>query len=145
MKHVLFALLLMGAISFSSMRVTNERPKLEPAINTISNLYYKNLVSPFQFEKSECKGFFGFIPNHWLFTGPIGNESDSVLKKDYTKEDSISQVAFIVDATTKFRNALREMDHGSHFAKVDASGVFDALRVEIFRISMLDIANSDSI
>ena len=28
---------------------------------------------------------------------------------------------------------------------MDASGIFDALRVEIFRISMLDIANSDFI
>lgn len=197
MKHVLFVLLLMGAISFSSMRMTNDQPKLVPAINTISNLYdqhissldsflkvypgyfydsshavrqrkyeelayyfkraaglliyfepdlyYKKLLSPFQFEKSERKGFFGFIPNHWLFTGPIGNESDSVLKKDYTKEDSISQVAFIVDATTKFRNAFREMDYGRHFTGMNASGVFDALRVEIFRISMLDIANSDFI
>ena len=108
-------------------------------------LYYKKLVSPFQFEKSERKGFFSFIPNHWLFTGPIGNESDSILKKDYKKEDTLSQIAFIIDATAIYRDVLRQMNYRAHLENIDASGVFDALRVEIFRISMLDIANSDFI
>jgi cytochrome c peroxidase len=109
------------------------------------DLYYKKLVSPFQFEKNERKGFFGFLPDNWLFTGPIGNEPDSTLRKEFKKEDSLSQIAFIIDATTKIRNAVQEMDHHSHFKNIDASDLFDALRVEMFRISMLDIANSDFI
>ncbi|MBC7826334.1 MAG: hypothetical protein H7122_01210 [Chitinophagaceae bacterium] len=108
-------------------------------------LYYKRLVSPFQFEKSERKGFFSFIPNHWLFTGPIGNEADSVLKKEYSKDDTLAQIAFIMDATTRYRQVLREMKYRTHLSNLNASGVFDALRIEIFRISMLDIANSDFI
>jgi cytochrome c peroxidase len=197
MKHLLFVMLLIAAICFSSMKITNEKNKLAPAISAISlqyeqhmasldsflkvypdyfydsshavrqqkyeelayyfkraaglmiyfepDLYYKKLISPFQFEKSEREGFFSFIPNHWLFTGPIGNESDSVLIKEFKRDDSLSQVAFIVDATTKFRNTFQEMEYRSHFSNMDASGLFDALRVEIFRISMLDIANSDFI
>ena len=29
------------------------------------DLYYKKLIGPFKFEKSERKGFFGFIPDNW--------------------------------------------------------------------------------
>jgi cytochrome c peroxidase len=109
------------------------------------DLYYKNLVSPFQFEKSERKGFFGFLPNNWLLTGPIGNEPDSVLKLRFKKEDSLAQQAFIIDATTKFRAALTEMNSRIYLHDMNASSIFHGLRLEIFRISMLDIANSDFI
>ena len=108
-------------------------------------LYYKKLVSPFQFQKSDRKGFFGFIPDHWLFTGPVGNEHDTTLIKQFKKEDSLSQISFIVDATTKFRTAFQEMEYQKHFTDLNAADLFDALRVEIFRISTLDIANSDFI
>ena len=108
-------------------------------------LYYKRLLSPFQFEKKERKGFFSFIPDHWLFTGPIGNEKDSVLIKEYKKEDSLAQIAFIRDATAKFREVFREFRDRKHFENLDAPGLFDALRIELFRISVLDVANSDLI
>ena len=197
MKHVLFVLLFIAAICFSSMQKNDKPKRLTAAINAISNLYdqhvhsldsflkvypnyfydssypvrqkkyeelayyfkksagmmiyfapdlyYKKLVSPFQFEKSDRKGFFGFIPNHWLFTGPIGNETDSVLLSQYKREDTLSQIAFIVDATAKFRHTFQEINSRPHFADMDASTLFDVLRIEIFRISMLDIANSDFI
>ena len=197
MKHVLFVLLFIAAICFSSLKKDNGGNSLTPAIHSISNLYdqhvysldsflkvypnyfydssypvrqkqyellayyfkrsagimiysapdvyYKKLVSPFQFEKSSRKGFFGVLPDHWLFSGPIGNETDSVLLKEYKKEDSLSQIAFIVDATTKFRSALQEINNRRPFADLDVSGLFDVLRIEMFRISMLDIANSDFI
>ncbi|HKH62438.1 MAG TPA: cytochrome c peroxidase [Flavitalea sp.] len=197
MKHVLFVLLFIAAICFSSMQNDDIGNKLTPAINAISSLYdqhiysldsflkvypsyfydssysvrqkkyeelayyfkrgaglmiyfapdlyYKKLVSPFQLEKSDRKGFYGILPDNWLFTGPIGNEPDSVLLKEFKKEDSISQIAFIVDATTKFRSALQEIKNRRHFAEIDAEGLFDALRIELFRISTLDIANSDFI
>ncbi len=106
------------------------------------DLYYKKLIGPFKFEKNERKGFFGFIPDNWLFTGPIGNEPDSSLKK-FDAKDSLSQIAFISDATMKYRKALAEMNYRNHLRDMDASGILDALRVEIFRISTIDIANSD--
>ncbi len=104
--------------------------------------YYKKLVSPFQFEKSDRKGFFSFIPNHWLFTGPIGNEPDSVAGK-FSKQDTLSQVAFIKEATGIFRKVIQEMNDNNHFSKLGPSDVFHALRLDMFRISTIDIANSD--
>ena len=196
MKQVFLILLVIVAVCFSSMQLSNKKDTTAPAISAIAilynqhlssldsflkvypayfydssqavrekkyqelayyfkraaglliyfepELYYQRLVSPFKFEKSDRKGFFSFIPDNWLFVGPIGNESDSILKKR-SSADSISQKFFITDATTKYRNALREMDYRSHFSNIDAPGLFDALRVDIFRISTLDIANSDFI
>ena len=66
-------------------------------------------------------------------------------EEEFKKEDSLSQIAFIVDATARFRNAFQEMEYQKHFIDVDAADLFDALRVEMFRISTLDIANSDFI
>ena len=103
------------------------------------------MIGPFRLEKSDRKGFLGLIPDNWLFTGPIGNEPDSVLLKDFKKADSLSHTAFIAEVSAKFRKTLEQMNTRDHFADMDASGIFDALRVEIFRISMLDIANSDFI
>ena len=197
MKHVLFVLLFIAAICFSSLKKASDGNSLTPAIHSIASLYdqhvysldsflkvypkyfydssylvrqkqyellayyfkrtggimiysapdiyYKKLVSPFQFERSSRKGFFGVLPDNWLLTGPIGNETDSVLLKDYKKEDSLSQIAFIADASAKFRAALQEINMRRPFADLDVSGLFDVLRVEMFRISMLDIANSDFI
>ena len=197
MRHVLFVMLFIAAICFSSMQKNNDENNLRPAISAISklydqhmfsldsffkeypkyfydssytvrqkkyeelayyfkrgaglmiyfapDLYYDKLVSPFQFAKSGRKGFFSFIPDNWLFTGPIGNEPDSSLIKDYKKEDSIAQIAFIKEVTTKFRSTFQEINSRRHFDDLDASGLFDALRVEIFRISTLDIGNSDFI
>lgn len=109
------------------------------------DLYYSRLVSPFQFEKQERKGFFSFLPDNWLFTGPVGNEHDTVLIKSYKKEDSLAQSEFIRDATAKFREVFREVMNRKHFSSLDAPHLFEALRMELFRISSLDVANSDFI
>jgi cytochrome c peroxidase len=109
------------------------------------DLYYKKLVGPFQFQPNSKKGFFGVLSDAWLFQGPIGNESDSSLKKDYTKEDSLSQRDFINQATAAYRQVLQDCHYADHVKGMNESVLFDALRTEIFRISTIDIANSDFI
>jgi cytochrome c peroxidase len=109
------------------------------------DLYYKEFIAPFKFEKSERKGFFGHIPDNWIFTGPVGNEPDSFLLKSYSREDSVYHKEFIAEVANKYRKTLVQIDHKKHFLNLDAAGVFDALRIEIFRISALDIGNSDFI
>ncbi len=109
------------------------------------DLYYTKLIGPFQFERSEQKGFLGFVPDNWLFTGPIGNEPDSSLRKDYTLEDSTNQKTFITAVAGRYRHALAATNYRIHLAAMDESQLFDALRMEMFRISSIDIANADFI
>jgi|SRR5579863_89342 len=106
-------------------------------------LYYSRLTGPFQFHENEKRGFYKGLAEAWLFQGPIGNEPDSLLLKYFSKQDTLDQAEFIVDATTKYRTALRDCKYAQHFRSMNESMLFDALRKEIFRISTIDIANSD--
>ncbi|MBS1565571.1 MAG: hypothetical protein JST39_14375, partial [Bacteroidetes bacterium] len=106
-------------------------------------IYYGKLISPFQFAKNGQSGFMGVLPDGWLFQGPIGNENDSTLHKDYSKQDSLSQIVFISNATGRYRKALGESRLEERLKQMDEPMLFDALRTEIFRISTIDIANSD--
>ncbi len=108
-------------------------------------LYYSKLVGPFNFKKNDNPGFFAVLPDTWLFAGPIGNEPDSSLRKYYTKEDSIAQRNFITQATKTYRHVLADCNYTTHVEKMTESQLFDVLRTEIFRISTIDIANSDFI
>jgi cytochrome c peroxidase len=107
------------------------------------DLYTNELVGPFRFHKSEKKGFFSAIKNDWLFQGPIGNEPDSLLLKDFSRQDSIDQKEFIVAATADYRKALTKSRYQQHLSGMTDTVLFDALRKEIFRISAIDLANSD--
>jgi len=107
-------------------------------------LYYKKLVGPFQFEKNKQNGFWGVLPPGWLFQGPIGNEPDSLMKT-FSKSDSLSQISFIQRVTRDYRAAIAEIKESSSISDLNASGLFDLLRTEMFRISTIDVANSDFI
>ncbi|MEO6001189.1 MAG: cytochrome c peroxidase [Chitinophagaceae bacterium] len=108
-------------------------------------LYYKEFIAPFKFEKNQRKGSLATIPDDWIFTGPVGNEPDSFLLKSYSKDDSIYYKSFITEVTNKYRKTLVQINYKKYFSNLDASGIFDALRIEIFRISALDMGNSDFI
>ena len=107
------------------------------------DLYTNELVGPFRFRQNEKKRFFSAIKNAWLFQGPIGNEPDSVLLKDFSRQDSIDQIEFIRAATADYRIALRKSRYQQHLSVMTDTILFDALRKEIFRISAIDLANSD--
>lgn len=104
--------------------------------------YYSNFVSPFQLQNNGGKGLFSIVPDHWLFTGPIGNEPDSVLKK-FPEEFKLLSAGFITKITARYREALKNSAYTGKFVSLESPAVFDALRVEIFRISTIDMANSD--
>jgi len=108
------------------------------------DLYYEKLISPFSFKKNGGKGFYGVLPDNWLFIGPIGNESDSTLKTS-SRQDSIEQRDFIIQAVAHYRQALQQCNYKTHISAVDEPRLFDMLRIEIFRISTIDIANADFI
>ncbi len=108
-------------------------------------LYYAKLAGPFQFHKNNKTGFFNGLPDAWLFQGPIGNETDSDLLKYYSKDDTLSQKDFISKAVSQYRVDLKDCHLADHLNGMNESMLFDALRKEIFRISTIDIANSDFI
>ncbi len=107
--------------------------------------YYQKLAGPFHFQSNSKPGFFKGIPDAWLFQGPIGNEPDSMLRKDFSHEDTLSQIAFIQQATDSFRKILIRYNSRQCLEKISPSVLFDALRLEIFRICTIDIANGDFI
>jgi cytochrome c peroxidase len=106
-------------------------------------MYYEKLVAPFAFQKNDSPGFYGVLPDAWLFLGPIGNEPDSTLLKGYSKADSVNQRNFIIKASANYRQVLRNCRYAEHISAINESTLFDILRTEIFRISTVDIANSD--
>jgi cytochrome c peroxidase len=108
-------------------------------------LYYSKLAGPFHFEKTHKKGFFDPLSDAWLFQGPIGNEPDSMLLKEFSKQDSLDQEDFIGKAALHFRGVLRDCQYEDHLKGIAEPQLFDALRKEIFRISTIDVANSDFI
>ena len=109
------------------------------------SIYYEKLIGPFQFQKNEAKGLFSVIPDNWIFTGPIGIEADSTLRKFYKKADSIQSLEFIRNISSKYRETIRNAAFDQHLKKLDPITLFDALRVEMFRITTVDLANGDFI
>ena len=105
--------------------------------------YYSKLAGPFHFEISDKKGLYDVLSDSWLLQGPIGNEPDSMLRKEFGKQDSLDQENFICKATINFRKTLQDCNSADHLKTMNESRLFDALRKEIFRISTVDIANSD--
>jgi cytochrome c peroxidase len=105
--------------------------------------YYSKLAGPFHFEKTDKKAIYDLLSDAWLFQGPIGNEPDSMLRKEFGKQDSLDQENFIGKATRDFRKTLQDFSSANHLKTINESRLFDALRKEIFRISTVDIANSD--
>ena len=108
------------------------------------DLYYSKLAGPFHFQKTDKKSIYDSLSDAWLFQGPIGNEPDSMLK-EFGKQDSLDQEEFIRKAALHFRDALRNCHYEDHLKAMSESQLFDAMRKEIFRISTIDIANSDFI
>ncbi|MBC7848425.1 MAG: hypothetical protein H7Y31_01750 [Chitinophagaceae bacterium] len=108
-------------------------------------LYYEHMSAPFQFNRKPIvKNRYGVLPSHFLISGAVGNEPDSVLRKR-KKQDSLDAMEFINVASMNIRLALSNTELVEHFEQMDATVLFDALRMEIFRISTIDIANADFI
>ena len=106
--------------------------------------YFKKIASPFQFDTSAGrKGRLTGIPDKFLIGGPVGNEPDSLILKGRSFADTAVSAQFIRETSASHRKAFAEFDYALHFNKARATDIFDALRMEIFRISSVDIANAD--
>ena len=106
--------------------------------------YFDKIASPFQFDTSAGrKGRLTGIPDKFLIAGPVGNEPDSLILKGRSFADTAISAKFIRESSAYHRKAFAQFKYAEHFDKARASDIFDALRMEMFRISSVDIANAD--
>ena len=106
-------------------------------------LYRQQLAGPFQFQqRNGIKGFFGMVPDAFLFQGPLGTEPDSTIRDAGRMRPEKN---FISGAASQFRGVLQDLNCAVRIQHLNESELFDALRTEIFRISTIDVANSDFI
>jgi cytochrome c peroxidase len=104
-------------------------------------IYRQRLAGPFQFQKrNEIKGFLGIMPDAFLFQGPLGTEPDS---ETGNSANILPVKNFIAGAANRFQSVIQEMNCPVKIQNMNESALFDALRTEIFRISTVDVGNSD--
>jgi cytochrome c peroxidase len=104
-------------------------------------IYHQRLAGPFQFQKrAGIKGFLGIMPDAFLFQGPLGTEPDNDIGDS---ANILQEKNFIAGSVSRFRSVIREMNCPGKIQNMNESAFFDALRTEIFRISTVDVGNSD--
>jgi cytochrome c peroxidase len=100
---------------------------------------YQTFLKPAQFEGRDWGPP---LPDNWIWLGPFGIDPDSVLQKK-TRQDSIGERKLIERSTTGLRKALHDGNYGPKVAALTESDIFEALRLQMFRISTIGIANGD--
>jgi cytochrome c peroxidase len=84
------------------------------------------------------------LPDNWLWLGPFGIDADSVMLKK-SRQDSLFEKKFIERSVKNLRNALKESDYGKEVGSMSESEIFDALRLQMMRISTLGLSNGDMV
>lgn len=99
----------------------------------------ETFFKPAQFE-AQPEGF--PFPDNWLIAGPFGNEPDSALKK-VRKQDTLMFVQFITRGVNNFRKVIAKVDLDADIAAITEQDVFEALRLQMARISTIGLAHAD--
>lgn len=82
------------------------------------------------------------FPDNWLIAGPFGNEPDSVLKK-WRAGDSAASRNFIMRSVKNFRKVIAQTNLDADVAAITDQHIFEALRLQMARISTIGLANGD--
>lgn len=102
-------------------------------------LAYQTFFLPASFEKQD---FGPPLPDNWIFLAPYGVEPDSTLLK-FKKEDSTDTRKMIERSVAKYRSIISSIDHKADVAGMTEADLFEALRLEMMRISTMGIGNAD--
>lgn len=102
-------------------------------------LAYETFFIPAQFKAQD---FGPPFPDNWLFAGPFGIDPDSTTKK-YKKEDSAFTAKFIERSVLKYRAILKDNDVANQGSRLNDAELFEALRLQMMRISTMGISNAD--
>jgi cytochrome c peroxidase len=82
------------------------------------------------------------FPDNWLIAGPFGNEPDSVLKK-WKARDTAGSLQFIIRGVKNFRKVIAQTNLDADVAAITDQDIFEALRLQMARISTIGLANGD--
>jgi len=104
-------------------------------------LTYESFLKTAQFEKRDVGPPF---PDNWIWLGPFGISPDSVLKKK-NAQDSAFEKMFISRSVKNLRSVLKNSGYERDFETAGPSEIFDALRLQMVRISTVGLANGDMV
>jgi cytochrome c peroxidase len=90
----------------------------------------------------ESRDFGPPFPDNWLWLGPFGIEVDSVATK-MAADDKVFAGKFIGRSVTNFRKLLKETDLAADVESMTEADVFEALRLQMVRMSTVGLANGD--
>ena len=104
------------------------------------NLAYSTFLRPFQFQKRDSLRL--LLPDNWLFNGPIGLQNDSAVSAAPAQliQNQKRNIRMFVSV---FSKALEEIDCSKDCASLSAEDIFEALRLQLMKISTVDLANAD--
>ena len=90
----------------------------------------------------ETRDFGPPLPDNWLWIGPFGIDPDSLMKTR-TKDDSTFEKAFIERAVGNMRKTIQQSGYSKEVREMNEEQIFDALRLQMVRISTLELSNGD--
>jgi cytochrome c peroxidase len=105
-----------------------------------SKQVYATFLRPFQFQRRDSIRL--LLPDNWLFNGPIGLQSDSTVQK-IPPQNIQNQKRNIKLFVTVFTKAIEETNYNQDLSSLTAADIFEALRLQLMKISTVDIANGD--
>lgn len=100
---------------------------------------YETFLKTPQFE---ARDFGPPFPDNWLILGPFGIDPDSVLAKS-NKDDSAFTRMFIERSAKNFRKLIGEINIDADVAGLTDEDIFEALHLQMIRISTLGLSNGD--
>jgi cytochrome c peroxidase len=107
--------------------------------------FHDNIAGPFHLTTVKRKGVFTNLPDNFVLTGPLGIGLTDAEVKNAAPGDLAEERQFIMEAAKNYRRVLNSFDYRKHFKDMTESDLFDALRTEINRITIIDLANADFI
>jgi cytochrome c peroxidase len=101
---------------------------------------YKTFLRPFQFQKRDS--FKTIFPDNWLFNGPLGLASDSAVHATPAGgiENRKKNLRLFVSV---FIKAIEETKYNQDINSLNPIDIFDALRLQLMKISTVDLGNAD--
>jgi cytochrome c peroxidase len=101
---------------------------------------YETFLRPFQFQRRDSIRL--LLPDNWLFNGPIGLQEDSLIRK-IPPQNIQNQKRNIERFVSVFVKVIEEPDYKKDISSLTAADIFEALRLQLMKISTVDIANGD--
>lgn len=101
---------------------------------------YSTFLRPFQFQRRDSIQL--LLPDNWLFNGPIGLQRDSnvLVAPQQLIENQKRNIRRFV---TAFLKVIKETNYKQDIAALTAADIFEALRLQLMKISTMDLANAD--